>query len=248
MLWHRQAIFESKGDKLSSPAECKIRSCEVWDTKSPTDGMITHKPTGLSEMKRNLNSIARPYDERALSPLDFTAGWFRTWLWRYRCVLLLILMLWHRQAIFGLKGDKLSSPAEYKIRTGEVRDNKLPVDWMPTHKPTELSRIKLNLNSMQFQDTFISIVRRGVKYISWKIEYLLFWNLNESFFHYIKGRGGGGGGAIFRHSVSQILWQILRFLLFFIKSHVWIESIHPSIDPPTHPSILYTYMTHAQPK
>ena len=24
MLWHRQAIFESKGDKLSSSAECRI--------------------------------------------------------------------------------------------------------------------------------------------------------------------------------------------------------------------------------
>ena len=29
MLWHRQAIFESKGDKFSSPAECKIRNWEV---------------------------------------------------------------------------------------------------------------------------------------------------------------------------------------------------------------------------
>ena len=26
MLWHRQAIFESKGDKLSSTAECRIRT------------------------------------------------------------------------------------------------------------------------------------------------------------------------------------------------------------------------------
>ena len=26
MLWHRQAIFESKGDKLPSSAECRIRT------------------------------------------------------------------------------------------------------------------------------------------------------------------------------------------------------------------------------
>ena len=26
MLWHRQAIFESKGDKVSSSAECRIRT------------------------------------------------------------------------------------------------------------------------------------------------------------------------------------------------------------------------------
>ena len=29
MLWHRQAIFESKGDKLSSSAECRIRTQRV---------------------------------------------------------------------------------------------------------------------------------------------------------------------------------------------------------------------------
>ena len=32
----------------------------------------------------------------------------RTWLWRYTSLLLLISMLWHRQAIFESKGDKLS--------------------------------------------------------------------------------------------------------------------------------------------
>ena len=42
---------------------------------------------------------------------------FRTWLWRNTCLLLLILMLWHRQAVFESKGDKLSSSAEYSIRT-----------------------------------------------------------------------------------------------------------------------------------
>ena len=42
---------------------------------------------------------------------------FRTWLWRYTCLLLLISMLWHRQAIFESKGDKLSSSAESRIRS-----------------------------------------------------------------------------------------------------------------------------------
>ena len=45
---------------------------------------------------------------------------FRTWLWRYTC-LLLISMLWHRQAIFESKGDKLSSSAECRIRTQGLR-------------------------------------------------------------------------------------------------------------------------------
>ena len=41
----------------------------------------------------------------------------RNWLWRYTCLLLLILMLWHRQAIFESEEDKLSSSAEGRIRT-----------------------------------------------------------------------------------------------------------------------------------
>ena len=48
MLWHRQTIFESKGDRLSSSAECRIRSLEVSDTKLPADGRPTHKLTELS--------------------------------------------------------------------------------------------------------------------------------------------------------------------------------------------------------
>ena len=46
---------------------------------------------------------------------------FRNWLWRYTCLLLLISMLWHRQAIFESKGDKLSSSAECRIRTQGLR-------------------------------------------------------------------------------------------------------------------------------
>ena len=42
MLWHRQANFESKRNKLVSSAECRIRTLEVWDTKSTADWMPTH--------------------------------------------------------------------------------------------------------------------------------------------------------------------------------------------------------------
>ena len=34
-LWHRQAIFESKGDTLSSSVECRIRIPRVSETQSP---------------------------------------------------------------------------------------------------------------------------------------------------------------------------------------------------------------------
>ena len=48
------------------------------------------------------------------TPLPFG---FRTWLWWYTCLLLLISILWHRQAILKSKGDKLSSSAECRIWT-----------------------------------------------------------------------------------------------------------------------------------
>ena len=40
-----------------------------------------------------------------------------SYIYIYICLLLLISMLWHRQAIFESKGDKLSSSAESRIRT-----------------------------------------------------------------------------------------------------------------------------------
>ena len=49
-----------------------------------------------------------------LTPLSVD---FRTWLWGYAYLLLLISMIWHRQAIFKSKGDKLCSSAECGIWT-----------------------------------------------------------------------------------------------------------------------------------
>ena len=50
---------------------------------------------------------------------------------------------------FESKGDKLLSSAECKSRTFEVWDTKLLADWMPTHKPAELLRIKLKTWTQQ---------------------------------------------------------------------------------------------------
>ena len=76
MFWHRQAIFESKGDKLSSSAEGRIRTQRVSDTYSTADWMPADKSTELSEdQAKNLNSTARPYDQQAFSPPDPTAIW-----------------------------------------------------------------------------------------------------------------------------------------------------------------------------
>ena len=74
MFWHRQAIFELKGDKLSSSAECRI----------PTHQGLRHQIASrlnarwqtdwaIEDQAKNLNSTARPYDQRAFSQLDPTA-------------------------------------------------------------------------------------------------------------------------------------------------------------------------------
>ena len=136
MLWHKQAIFESKGDKLSSSAESRI----VSDTKSPADWMPTDKLTELSRIKlKNLNSTARPYDQRAFSPLDPTTVW-------HSHLALAIEMF------VVVNFDALAQASDIRIEMGtsclpllragsepiRVSDTKSPADWMPTDKPTEL--------------------------------------------------------------------------------------------------------------
>ena len=76
MLWHRQAIFESKGDKLSSSTECRIRTHQGLRHQI-TSRLNAHWQTdwAIEDHAKNLNSTARPYDQRAFSPLDLTAVW-----------------------------------------------------------------------------------------------------------------------------------------------------------------------------
>ena len=180
MLWHRQAIFESKGDKLSSSAEGRIRTQRVSDTYSPADWMPAGKPTELSRIKlktwtrQPIPMISK--HSAHLTPLPFG---IRTWLWRYTYLLLLISMLWHRQAIFESKGDKLSSSAEGRIRTQRVSDTYSPADWMPAGKPTELSRIKLKTWTRQpipmisKHSAHLTPLPFGIRTWLWRYTYLL---------------------------------------------------------------------------
>ena len=76
MLWHRQAIFESKGDKLSSSAESRIRTHQGLRHQIASR-LNAHWQTdwAIEDQANNLNSTARPYDQRAFSPFDPTAVW-----------------------------------------------------------------------------------------------------------------------------------------------------------------------------
>ena len=75
MLWHRQAIFKSTGDKLCSSAECRI------GTRGPKHQIASRLNArwqtdwAIKDQAKNLNSKARPYDQRAFSPLDPNVSW-----------------------------------------------------------------------------------------------------------------------------------------------------------------------------
>ena len=75
MLWHGQAIFESKGDKLSSSAECRIRSQGLRHQIASKLNARWQTDWAIEDQAKNLNSTAHPYDQRAFSPLDPTTGW-----------------------------------------------------------------------------------------------------------------------------------------------------------------------------
>ena len=117
MLWHRQAIFKSKGDKLCSSAECRI-----W-TRGPRHQIASrlnaHWQTdwAIEDQAKTWTRQPVPMISEHSAHLTPLSVDFRTWLWRYTYLLLLISMLWHRQAIFKSKGDKLCSSAECRIWT-----------------------------------------------------------------------------------------------------------------------------------
>ena len=75
MLWHRQATFESKGDMWYSAVECRIRTQGLWNWISSRLNARWQTDWAIEDHAKNLNPIARPYDQRAFSPLDPTAGW-----------------------------------------------------------------------------------------------------------------------------------------------------------------------------
>ena len=73
VLWHREVISYRKETRCV-PLECRIRTLEVWNTKSPeTECPLTDR-LSCRGSSFNLNSTARPYDEWGFSPFDFTVG------------------------------------------------------------------------------------------------------------------------------------------------------------------------------
>ena len=144
MLWHRQAIFESKGDKLSSSAECRIRTQDLRHLFASRLNACWQTDWAIEDQAKTW--IRQPFPMISKHSAHSTSPpvGFRTWLWRYTCFLLLISMLWHRQEISESKREKLLPLLNAGFEP-KVVDTYSQADWMPADKPTELSRIKLKL-------------------------------------------------------------------------------------------------------
>ena len=121
MLWQRQAIFESKGDKLSSSAECRIRTQGLRHLFASRLNACWQTDWAIEDQAKTWTQQPVPMISKHSAHSTSLSVDFRTWLWRYSCLLLLISIPWHRQAIFEWKGVKLSSSAECRIRTQGLR-------------------------------------------------------------------------------------------------------------------------------
>ena len=75
MLWHRQAIFNSKGDKLCSSAESRIWTRDPRHQFASRLNARWQTDWAIEDQAKNLNSTACPYDQRAFSPLGPTVSW-----------------------------------------------------------------------------------------------------------------------------------------------------------------------------
>ena len=146
MLWHRQAIIESKGDKLSSSAECRIRTQGLrhlfasrlnacWQTDWAIEDQAKLELDSPSLWSASIQPT-RPHCQLAFAPgsgdIHVCCCWFRC----------------------SGTGKRYSNQKETSclplLNAGfepKVSDTYSPADWMLANKPIELLRIKQNLNS-----------------------------------------------------------------------------------------------------
>ena len=157
MLWYRQATFVSKGDKLSSSAECRIRNQGLrhliasrlnanrqtdWAIEDQAKTRHTYIHTYVrTYIHTYVHTYVRTYVRTYVD--TYVRTYIHTYISTYTYLLFDFDSALAQGSNFDSKGDKVTSSAECRIRTLEVWDTKSPEDWMSTHKPTELSRIKL---------------------------------------------------------------------------------------------------------
>ena len=152
-------------DALAQASDIRIERRQVvflcWEQDSNPSGSLTlNRQQTECPLTNRLSYQGSSYETWTRQPVPMISQHsahltpqpfgIRTWLWRYTCLLLLISMLWHRQAIFKSKGDKLSSSAESRIRTHQgLRHqiaSRLNAHWQ-TDWAFEDQAIKLQLDS-----------------------------------------------------------------------------------------------------
>ena len=88
-----------------------------WNPLSSRLNARSQTVWAIEDQAKNLDSIARPYDERAFSVLHTTTGWLSHLVLAIYMFVLFILILWYRQAVLESKGDQLPFSGETRIRT-----------------------------------------------------------------------------------------------------------------------------------
>ena len=174
MLWHRQAIFKSKRDKLCSSARSRILT---WDPRHQIASRLNARwqtDWAIEDQAKNLNSTARPYDQWAFSPLDPTVSWLSHLALAIYILLLSISMLWHRQAIFKSKRDKLCSSAECRIWTRDPRHqiaSRLNARWQTDWAIEDQAKI-LNLTALpMISEHSAQLTPLSVDFCTWLLRY-----------------------------------------------------------------------------
>ena len=129
MLWHRQAIFKSNGDNLSSSAEGRIRTQGLRYLFISRLNACWQTDWAIEDQAKNLNSTARPYDQQAFSPLVLTANWLSH-------LALAIYM------IVVVNFDALAQASDIRIEGRQVvflcwRKDSNPRSQIPIHQQTE---------------------------------------------------------------------------------------------------------------
>ena len=146
MLYHRQASFKSKGDKLCSSAERRI-----W-TRGPRHQITSRLNArwqtdwAIEDQAKNLNLAARPYDQRAFSPLDPTVSWLSHLALAIYIFVVVNLDALSQASVIQIESSSAERDFVPLLNAGfepAVPDTKSPADWMLADKPTELSRIKV---------------------------------------------------------------------------------------------------------
>ena len=80
MLWHRQVTFYSNRDKLFSSTECNILTKGLRHQIASRLNACWQTDWAINDKAKNIDTSDCPYDQRAFSPFDPTAGWAPHWV------------------------------------------------------------------------------------------------------------------------------------------------------------------------